>query len=308
MSYWLPMPVTRRVYISVPMDQWLTPGEIKFKWAVIEAIRKSGYAPELFEGEKSWPMLAGNQTWSFHSAELVARRCVGGVLIGLPRWRFPAEAGELRLATEYAHYEGGLLNTLRLPVLVLADRSLTGRVVFDRASGLLINYFPPDCTAAHARTAGFKAAFGRWLQQVGDRRDIFLGYCGSSRPTALKIKAYLQKSLGATVLDWQTDFKPGATILDQIEAAERRCTAGLFLFTKDDKIAGSRDAAAPRDNVVFEAGFFAHAKGHERVLIIKEQGAKMPADLGGAIYAPLKDRADIAPVKPVLQSFVANNL
>jgi predicted nucleotide-binding protein len=57
--------------------------------------------------------------------------------------------------------------------------------------------------------------------------------------------------------------------------------------------------------VVFEAGFFAHAKGKERVLIIRERGSKMPADLGGDIYASLTDRSNITPIKPVLRKFVA---
>lgn len=37
--------------------------------------------------------------------------------------------------------------------------------------------------------------------------------------------------------------------------------------------------AAPRDKVVFEAEFFAVAKDRGHVLIIREDGAKMPADL-----------------------------
>jgi predicted nucleotide-binding protein len=39
--------------------------------------------------------------------------------------------------------------------------------------------------------------------------------------------------------------------------------------------------AVPRDNVLFEAGYFIQAKGKDRVLIVREAGAKMPADLGG---------------------------
>ncbi|WP_447603718.1 TIR domain-containing protein [Nitrospira sp. Nam80] len=35
--------------------------------------------------------------------------------------------------------------------------------------------------------------------------------------------------------------------------------------------------------VVFEAGYFASAKGKKRVLIIRQSGTKMPADLGGDI-------------------------
>lgn len=54
---------------------------------------------------------------------------------------------------------------------------------------------------------------------------------------------------------------------------------------------------APRDKVILEAGYFAAAKGKERTLIIRQKGAKMPADLGGDIYAPLLDPDDTNPVR-----------
>jgi Predicted nucleotide-binding protein containing TIR-like domain len=62
-------------------------------------------------------------------------------------------------------------------------------------------------------------------------RDVFLGYCSSSRATAVSLKNFLQ-STGAAVLDWQTDFIAGRSILAQIEEAASRCNAGIF--TKDD--------------------------------------------------------------------------
>ena len=62
--------------------------------------------------------------------------------------------------------------------------------------------------------------------------------------------------------------------------------------------------AAPRDNVVFEAGFFSHAKGNDRVLIIQEPGTKMPSDLGGKIYPSLSDKSDIRTIKAEVRRFV----
>ena len=62
--------------------------------------------------------------------------------------------------------------------------------------------------------------------------------------------------------------------------------------------------AAPRDNVVFEAGYFMHAVGKERTLIIREEGAKMPADVGGAIYLDLKDRNNTASIETALRKFI----
>jgi predicted nucleotide-binding protein len=103
------------------------------------------------------------------------------------------------------------------------------------------------------------------------------------------------------------DFLAGPTIYEQIEAAARVCACGLFLFTKDDPLEG-KAGAAPRDNVVFEAGFFFRAYGRERVAVICEEGAKMPADLGGNVYIDLKDRANIASIHWQLQRFLQNAL
>jgi hypothetical protein len=39
-------------------------------------------------------------------------------------------------------------------------------------------------------------------------------------------------------------------------------------------------------------------------LIIRESGSKMPADLGGDIYASLADKANIAPIERTLAAFM----
>ena len=101
------------------------------------------------------------------------------------------------------------------------------------------------------------------------------------------------------------DFDPARSILQQIESASQRCSAGVFLFTKDDELVkvGSKSRSVPRDNVVFEAGYFAGTKEKSRVLIVLQDGAKMPADLGGDIYASLSDSGNIDSIKPVLRQF-----
>jgi predicted nucleotide-binding protein len=66
--------------------------------------------------------------------------------------------------------------------------------------------------------------------------------------------------------------------------------------------------ASPRDNVLFEAGYFIKAKGNERVLIIREKGAKMPADIGGNIYLLLENRDNISTIEANMEFFLRNRL
>lgn len=81
-----------------------------------------------------------------------------------------------------------------------------------------------------------------------------------------------------------------------------------LLFAENDPLKGSDGSAAPRDNVVFEAGYFMNSKGPNRCLIIRQGNAKMPADLGGAIYLHLESPGDITSIETRLTRFLNENL
>jgi predicted nucleotide-binding protein with TIR-like domain len=234
------------------------------------------------------------------------RHCSGAALIGLPRWTFDAGHELAHLPTEFSHYEGALARALGLPLLVLAEENLMRRVVFDSSFGPYIGEFPQGADSSWLRTNEFDVPFEYWRRHLEVRRDVFLGYCGAASTLADRVLRFLEDDVGATVLDWQRDFAPGRSILEEIEEARVRCTTGVFLFTKDDGLSdtASGNAASPRDNVVFEAGYFVSGKGKKRVLIIRESGTKMPADLGGDIYASLADKGNIAPIERTLAAFM----
>ena len=217
----------------------------------------------------------------------------------MPRWTFQDTQGqEALLPTEFNHYEGALAHTLGLPTLVLVQKNVRRRVVFDMSFGGYVGEFDANASLEWLHTQEFRVPFHYWTDLLEERRDVFLGYSSSSEATAASIKRFLL-SMGAKVLDWQTDFIPGRTILDQIEQAAAPSIGGIFLFTKDDDLVdrGQPDKAVPRDNVIFEAGYFIGLKGKRNVLVIREAGSKMPADLGGDIYASLLDKTNITPIE-----------
>jgi predicted nucleotide-binding protein with TIR-like domain len=300
------MSLTRRVFVSMPANEWLAPNQNDLKWGIVDEIERLGYNAEIFFDPRGRPGLAASKAWSALEADRTMRRCVGAAILGLPRWVFSTPRGEVALPTEFCHYEGALAYTLRLPMLVLAQDDLLRRVVFDSNYLGYLGIFPPTAGREWLQTNDFRIPLGYWKEQLSSRRDLFLGYCSTSAGTARNLKRFLESDLGATVLDWQTDFAPGRSILNQIDEAAARCSAGVFLFTKDDKVADDvhADKAVPRDNVVFEAGYFINAKGKDHVLVIRETGAKMPADLGGDIYVSLDDRADIRPLEDQVRRFV----
>lgn len=300
------MPITRRIYISMPADQWLPDNLNELKWGIVDEIEKLGYSPEIFTNPRGKAGLASSIPWTANDAERIARRCVGTVLIGMPRWTFhDPESQFVRLGTEFSHYEGALARMLGLPILVLVQENLLRRVVFDDGFGGYVGQFSPLANQSWLNQKEFTVPFEYWKAKLLQRKDIFLGYCSSSKGTAANLKRYMV-GIGANVLDWQTDFRPGRSILEQIEGAAAQCSAGVFLFTKDDDLSdlAQIEKAAPRDNVVFEAGYFIAQKGKHSVLIVRETGSKMPADLGGDVYAALNDRSDIGPIEDSVRSFV----
>ncbi len=301
------MAVTRRIYISMPADRWLPPNLNDLKWAVVDEIESLGYTPEIFTNPKGAAGLASWKAWTPRDADEIGRRCVGAALIGMPRWTFcDASGNPVRLPTEFSHYEGALARTLGLPTLVLVQDDLMRRVVFDGSFGGYVGEFPATAGRTWLDSQEFTVPFTYWQRQLVERRDIFLGYCSSSEGLAANLKRCLV-ACGATVLDWQTDFIGGRSILEQIQSAGARCSAGVFLFTRDDDLAGHGqfDKTAPQDNVVFEAGYFIALKGKRNVLIVREDGSRMPADLGGDVYALLRDKSNIGPIERIVSTFVA---
>jgi predicted nucleotide-binding protein with TIR-like domain len=300
------MSITRRIYVSLPADPWLPDNLNRLKWGIVEEIKKLGYVPEIFTNPRGDPGLASAKSWHPRDADDIARRCAGAAVLGMARWKFKDSEGQsVLLPTEFNHYEGALARTLGLPTLVIVQRDVLRRVVFDMNFAGFLGLFAPDADVNWLHSDEFIVPFKYWTRTLAERRDVFLGYSSLSAKTAEDIKMYLQ-SEGARVLDWQTDFIPGRTIMEQIEQAAARSIGGIFLFTKDDDLVkrGQGKVAVPRDNVVFEAGYFIGVKGKRNVLIVREAGSKMPADLGGDIYASLPNRSSIESIKRTLKAFL----
>jgi hypothetical protein len=113
---------------------------------------------------------------------------------------------------------------------------------------------------------------------------IFLGSSGKQA----KLVQALTRGLAevAEVEPWTTVFNPGVSTLDRLVELTREVDFAAFVFAQDDWTSNAPDAteqgqAAPRDNVVFEAGLFGGALGMRRTFILHAKGAKLPTDLLG---------------------------
>jgi hypothetical protein len=300
----------RRVYVSMPGNMWLDEKQNAIKWGIVDQIEKAGHEAQFFGGESGGRGLAAGKGWTLDECRKVMRRCVGAAIIGFPKWHCTRDGQNFHLPTASCHHEAAVAHTLGLPLLTIAEDGLEEGRIFSRSSGLEIVHVPGYAGEEWLNTPMFQGPFANWRRNLDRRRDVFLGYASSSTGLARNLKGFLGDELRISVLDWHTDFAPARSILQQIEEAAARCSAGIFLFTKDDNLIddGEVGRAVPRDNVVFEAGYFSHAKGKDRVLIIREEGAKMPADLGGDVYAPLLDKADLSSAESSVRKFIEKRL
>jgi hypothetical protein len=298
--------VKRRVFVSATYDTYLDEQQNSVKWGIIQRVIDAGYEPHIFfpvVPDRLAATARREMPWTPEKILEILRGACGAVMIGYPRW----SAGDHPHPSEYTHYEAGVAYAMGIPVLNVLERGILWRGGFDPSAAQICEV-PRGVEESWLKNSYFDQLFSAWRTGLQARYDIFLGYSGKSAGTAKNLIRVL-KEKDVKVLDWQ-EFQPG-TILEQIKKAAGLCTGGVFLFTADDDLVeGAPGMAAPRDNVVFEAGYFVHAKGHQRVLIIRESGekrsAKMPADLGGAIFAPLPDLSNIEALDQQIDRFVEN--
>jgi hypothetical protein len=301
------MNLNRKVLISAPRDERLPDAERKqIKKDILREITRLGYDPSVFLTPTGGEGLAAGQGWSPQAVLDVAKRCVGAVLIGIPFWKITVDDGEAWLPTDYCSHEGAVAHALGLPVLAISI-GIKGRGFFDEhATGhRILSPFLPD--PLWTTRDNFLRPLQQWSDEIQRRRDVFFGYCSKSATLAAEIQTLVERA-GATVHSWEVDFRAGESILHEIATANSMCSCGLFLFSEDDRYAEDPDAVAPRDNVVFEAGYFMSTRGYNRCLIIRHANAKMPADLGGTIYLQLQRGSAVSTIEARLNRFLRDQL
>lgn len=115
-----------------------------------------------------------------------------------------------------------------------------------------------------------------------DNPLLFVGCSTESLTIAEEIQLQL-KHVDIDVQIWTNGvFLASGTTIDDLQAAADRADFAAFLFAPDDVVI-SRDveSRAPRDNTVFELGFFMGNLDRSRTFIIKEHASeiKIPTDL-----------------------------
>ncbi|MFN3258206.1 MAG: TIR domain-containing protein [Ilumatobacter sp.] len=82
----------------------------------------------------------------------------------------------------------------------------------------------------------------------------------------------------------------GRTIIEKFESHASECAFAIVLLTADDRGRSAKvqdEQPRARQNVVFEAGYFAGLLGRGKVVLLHEPGVGLPSDLDGVLYIEL---------------------
>ena len=107
--------------------------------------------------------------------------------------------------------------------------------------------------------------------------------------TNLKLEvARLLENQGIEAIVLHEQVNAGMTIMEKIESYGNTVNAAIILFTPDDDGKAKKEEvlkSRARQNVVFEAGYFAGLLGRNRtILIISDDNIELPGDLSGIVY------------------------
>ena len=166
------------------------------------------------------------------------------------------------------------------------------------------------------------AEIGRRLRERGSREtppnETPILFIGSSSERLDEARA-IQNNLAhdSIVVRLWTDgvFRASRTTIENLVDFAKKTDFAVLLFSPDDVVTNAArgvNAAAPRDNVVFELGLFLGTLGRERTIVVnkRREDIKIPTDLLGltpleyADGSPSDLDARMAPVSNQLRSIV----
>lgn len=290
-----------RIYISVPKDAWLEPGQLDVKRGIFERVKSVGFEPHEFLSSGDFSTFP----WSYENLQSILGRCQGALILGFVRWDVRDAERNYKFITAYNHYEGALALAKDLPTFILMHEHVHKAGIAIKGRSKYFVRLPDLVNSAWLDTGPFSSKFNSWVGEVKERHHIFLGYSSAAQTTAAKIKTFLT-SKGVSVLDRVVDSSQPTPGASEMEGAAKTCMGSIFLFTKDDEdMAGAR--ASSRDNIMFEAGYFLHAKGSDKTLIIREESASMPAALRALQSLSLHRLKDISLIENDLGQFIVKN-
>ena len=116
------------------------------------------------------------------------------------------------------------------------------------------------------------------------QKKVFLGSSTRAKKQAILLADALRED-SIKVIPWWSTFRPGRTLLQELDRIKDRVDMALLIFTPDvSAVVRKNSVFLPNQNVLFEFAFFYSALGPAKVAMVKYGDVFLPGDLGGYIY------------------------
>jgi predicted nucleotide-binding protein len=144
----------------------------------------------------------------------------------------------------------------------------------------------------------------RFIDTTNQVPLVFMISSSEALEVAEEIRLGIVKAKAADVVLWSDDeiFPPGSYPLEVLRDRVAVSDFGIAIAHPDDiRRSRGRQAAVPRDNVVYELGFFTSVLGRDRTLLLvpKDDKVDLPSDYKGLTpltYAAPNDRVPVSTV------------
>lgn len=129
---------------------------------------------------------------------------------------------------------------------------------------------------------------------MSKRASIFIGSSKEAVDIANAVFAELEDECDPTVWD-QDLFKPSSYTLESLEGLVPSADYAVLILSPEDlQTSRGKIRPSPRDNVIFELGFFIGALSRKKVFVImpKDGDIKIPSDFHGMTFLTYLSRKD----------------
>jgi predicted nucleotide-binding protein len=135
----------------------------------------------------------------------------------------------------------------------------------------------------------------KFVNRANQRPRIFIISSSEADPIARTLRVGLSKESDVTVWNDELVFPPSGYPVEVLEREVNLADFGIALAEPDDLVfSRDRTSATPRDNVIFELGFFMSRLGRHRTILLvpRQTEIKLPSDFKGLIPLEYESAAD----------------
>jgi predicted nucleotide-binding protein len=140
----------------------------------------------------------------------------------------------------------------------------------------------------------------RFINRANLRPRVFIICSSEALAVAKAIRVGLEHDAQVVIWSDENIFPPGSYAIEALENEVNEADFGIALAEPDDLVLSRhRTSKTPRDNVIFELGFFMSRLGRRRTLLLVPRSAdvSLPSDFKGLIpiaYEKGMSRKDLA--------------